>query len=405
MSVARRESRSVFAKTLPRPKTRLSGETVGSGAAPVVIGSSSGWRFGLRPVLGEECLLEGGFTAHEVEQLVAGRGLHDRGDGPATRMRRTPSSAPHIAHAGKVRELLPGSRAGEAQLHLVVGHVAQGVHAVDSRQPAVPDDRHPVAGPLHLRQHVARHEDRAPLVLRLAHEREEGLLDERVEPRRRLVEDEELRPMLERHHEPDLLLVALRVLLELPRRVEVEPRDEIGLVGGVDAAAQVGEVLDRLAPGELVVQHELARQVAEPAMDRDRVDGRLDAEHRARPLVGRRWSSSVRIVVVLPAPLGPRKPKASPSRTTRSTSMMPRCSPYALVRRSVSMTGVVPAPAWLLVMRSFPWCRPGTRRGPPRSGRAAPAILVRRRGRSRGARAGRAPAAPAGRRRGRDLVR
>ena len=57
---------------------------------------------------------------------------------------------------------------------------------------------------------------------------------------------------------------------------------ELGLVGRVDAAAQVGEVLDRLAAGQLVVQRELARQVAEAPVDRDRVDGRVDAED-ARP--------------------------------------------------------------------------------------------------------------------------
>ena len=41
-------------------------------------------------------------------------------------------------------------RAGEAQLDLVVGEVAQGVDPVDLDQPAVADDRHPVAGLLDL---------------------------------------------------------------------------------------------------------------------------------------------------------------------------------------------------------------------------------------------------------------
>ena len=130
---------------------------------------------------------------------------------------------------------------------------------------------------------VAREEDRPALGLRLADDLEERLLDERIEARGRLVEHQQVGPVLERDDQPDLLLVALRVLLELPARVEVEARDQIGLVGRVDAAAQVGEVLDRLAAGQLVVERELARQVAEPAMDRDRVDGRLDAEHRRPP--------------------------------------------------------------------------------------------------------------------------
>ena len=86
-----------------------------------------------------------------------------------------------------------------------------------------------------------------PSALGLADQLVERLLDERIEPGGRLVEDEQLGSVLERDDEPDLLLVALRVLLELARCVEVEALDQRGLVGGVDAAAQVGEVLDRLA--------------------------------------------------------------------------------------------------------------------------------------------------------------
>src|SRR5690242_13070646 len=52
-------------------------------------------------------------------------------------------------------------------------------------------------------------------------------------------------------------------------------------------------------------------------------------------------SRMVRIVVVLPAPFGPRNPNTSPSWTWRSTSTIPLCSPYVLVRRSVRMTAMV----------------------------------------------------------------
>jgi hypothetical protein len=50
-------------------------------------------------------------------------------------------------------------------------------------------------------------------------------------------------------------------------------------IGPVDPAAKVAEVLDRLAAGQAVVQRELARDVADPAMDRDRVLRGLDLEH------------------------------------------------------------------------------------------------------------------------------
>src|SRR5437879_4223172 len=55
-------------------------------------------------------------------------------------------------------------------------------------------------------------------------------------------------------------------------------------------------------------------------------------------------SSRRRMVVVLPAPFGPRNPKTSPCSTTRSTSMIPRWAPYDLVSFSVSMIAVMAAP-------------------------------------------------------------
>ena len=47
-------------------------------------------------------------------------------------------------------------------------------------------------------------------------------------------------------------------------------------------------------------------------------------DHARGPVLASRM---VRIVVVLPAPLGPRKPKTSPSLTSRSTSTIPRWLP------------------------------------------------------------------------------
>ncbi len=122
-----------------------------------------------------------------------------------------------------------------------------------------------------------------PVVTRLADEPEERLLDERVEARRRLVEDEQVRPVLERDDQPDLLLVALRVLLEPAARVEVERLDQLRDVGLVHAAAQVPEVGDGLRARQPVVQVELAGQVADALVDRDRVGGRLDAEDLGPP--------------------------------------------------------------------------------------------------------------------------
>ena len=78
-------------------------------------------------------------------------------------------------------------------------------------------------------------------------------LDERVEAHRRFVEDEQVRPVLERHDKPDLLLVALAVLLELAAGVQVQALDEAVDVGPVHPAPQVAEVGDRLGAGQAVV--------------------------------------------------------------------------------------------------------------------------------------------------------
>src|SRR5674476_1296528 len=85
----------------------------------------------------------------------------------------------------------------------------------------------------------------------------------------------------------DSLLVALRVLLVPARRVEVEAGDELSPVRGIHATPEVGEVLDGLAAGEAVVERELAGDVADAAVDGDRVGRRFDAEDtratRGRP--------------------------------------------------------------------------------------------------------------------------
>src|SRR4029077_20763446 len=78
--------------------------------------------------------------------------------------------------------------------------------------------------------------------------------------------------------QPDLLLVAPRVLLVPAARVELERLDELRDIRLVHAATQVAEVGDRLGAGQSVVQVELARQVTDAAVDRDRIGGRLDAE-------------------------------------------------------------------------------------------------------------------------------
>ena len=244
----------------------------------------------------------------------------------------------HVGHARQRRER--GDRDGvhEAQLHLVVGEVPQRLGPVDLDEAAVADDRDAVAGPLDLGQDVAGQEHRAALRAGLADQLVERLLDQRVEARRRLVQDQQVRPVLERDDQADLLLVALGQLLELAARVDVQPLDERspgtprrrrrgGWRSTGSSGRRSGGRRARTRPG--CSRSGLWIETGSTVVSMSNTN--------ARPDVGRIRSSSVRMVVVLPAPLGPRKPKISFSATSRSTSLMPRWAPYALVRRSVRM--------------------------------------------------------------------
>src|SRR6266545_4437936 len=238
----------------------------------------SGRLTGLAAVLREEGLLERRLAADEVEKLVAGRLAHDRGDRARDAHSEDVILGRDVAHAGQRRERVDRHVAGEAQLDLVVGEIAQRFDPVDLDELALTDDRDPIAGLLHLGQDVARQEDCSALVLCLSDDLVEGLLDQRVQTRGRLVEDQQIGTVLESHDEPDLLLVALRVLPEPAREIHVEAGDEVGLVERIDATPKVREVLDRLAAGQLVVERELAGEVAHSAVDGHGIHGRLDAE-------------------------------------------------------------------------------------------------------------------------------
>ena len=108
---------------------------------------------------------------------------------PDTRIRRTLSSAATSLTPGSAVESAERQIAGEPQLDLVMGEIAEPLDAVDLDEQALADDRDAVAGLLDLAEDVAREEDRPALGLRLADDLVERLLDERVETRRRLVED------------------------------------------------------------------------------------------------------------------------------------------------------------------------------------------------------------------------
>ena len=116
---------------------------------------------------------------------------------------------------------------------------ADRLDRVHELQPSLPDRGDPIGHVLHLGEHVRGEEHRAAVVHPFAQERVEGLLHQRVEPGRRLVEDEQLGPVEEGEDDPDLLAVALR---ERPyRTVELE----LQAAGDRFAVAEAGQPAER----------------------------------------------------------------------------------------------------------------------------------------------------------------
>ena len=77
--------------------------------------------------------------------------------------------------------------------------------------PAGPQHRHPIAHRLDFAQDVRGQQHRLAAVARLAHAVPEHLLHERVEPGRRLVEQQQLGAAGERRDQQHLLAVAVAV--------------------------------------------------------------------------------------------------------------------------------------------------------------------------------------------------
>ena len=80
----------------------------------------------------------------------------------------------------------------EVDRDVVVGTSAQICDSFDRREPTLADDRDAVAHALHLVEVVRGEKDRPPTLAVLGHDSEELLLHQRVKPRRRFVEHEQL---------------------------------------------------------------------------------------------------------------------------------------------------------------------------------------------------------------------
>jgi hypothetical protein len=144
--------------------------------------------------------------------------------------------------------------------------------------PARPDDRHPVTERLDLAEDVAGQQHGGAVMSQVLDRLPEGGLHQRVQARRRLIQDEQFRSGRKRRDPRNLLPVALGVDAGLAGRVEVEPLHEQVPPRGVQPAAQPPEQVDHLPPGQVRPQRDVPRHVGDPPVQGGRLPPWVAAE-------------------------------------------------------------------------------------------------------------------------------
>ena len=122
-----------------------------------------------------------------------------------------------VGHPGDPRERR--HRARHPHLHRPATASQEGADLLERDEAPMPDDRDAVADPLHLREDVGGEEDGPPRGAELVEDLVEGPLHQRIEALRRLVEDRQLRVVLEGLHDPQLLAHAPAVVAHGPAEV------------------------------------------------------------------------------------------------------------------------------------------------------------------------------------------
>ena len=292
------------------------------------------------------CLQEGVFErlgAHRQfvqHDLVRSRDLSDHRrlytvDFAAVRPARIPTEgglgASCCEQVGQLDEL--------RALHLhparcVVRH--EGVHGALLDQPAASDDEQVVGHQRHLGHQVTRHQHRASLAGEVLQEVANPPDAFGVEPVAGFIQDDRGWVADQCPGEAEALLHAERVAAQL-------------LVGGVGHADEIEHLIDATArdavrgchPAQVVAA--AARRVDEPGIEEqaDLVERRshsgvglacvVPRSNRSRPTMQR-------IVVLLPAPLGPRKPVTLPGATSKPRSWRATEVPKHFVRFSTLIT-------------------------------------------------------------------
>ena len=131
---------------------------------------------------------------------------------------------------------------------------------------------------LNLAQDVGGQESGGTALFCLGHHQEELLLVQRIQSARRLVQNQQLRLVHESLHQPHLQLIAPGIFAKLLAQVELQPLCDALDSRVISPASQVAEIDENLAPGQVIPQSELARQIPCHGFDSHAVGSHIFAE-------------------------------------------------------------------------------------------------------------------------------
>ena len=240
---------------------------------------------------------------------------------PSTTTADTPGTPARSGGSALELQLDPPLAPGEERGHVLVGHQPARAHHGDA-----------IADALDLREHVRGEQHRPSGLPDVVEDRVERPLHQRVEALGWFVEDRQLRIVLQRLDDPQLLAHATRVVANRPAErpgIELEAVTQGGAPDG-RTAGEVGEVVEVALARQPVVERDASRQVAGVGADRHGLSDDVPAEHARRS--GRRMQETEQEPDegALAGAVGPRKPNTSPARTSSVTSFSaaitaPRC--------------------------------------------------------------------------------
>src|SRR6266702_2933765 len=177
----------------------------------------------------------------------------------------------HLLHTVQRLERLGRHDLGKGDYNFVALDVFQLGHASHPHQLPFTNDSHAGAGLFDLAQDVRGQKDGAPLVAHFLDHAVKLLLVQRVQAAGWLIQNQQARAVHKGLNDPDLALIAARILAELAAGIQIESLDELLEIGLIDATAQVPEVFQNLPAGQAGVERKLAGQIADQPLDLHRL--------------------------------------------------------------------------------------------------------------------------------------